>query len=411
MFIDNERVIRMWLFYILLIIGLLIAWMVIDFKLGRSKFIRTRTRRNYEDRYSDISLISRGPELFDKMFTDIMNAESSIHILFYIVQNDHLGYRFMDLLKEKAKQGVKVRLLMDQMGSLQVPRSKVHMLKTVGVEVDYCQKVKFPYLFFTSQQRNHRKITVIDGKIGYLGGYNVGKEYIDENDKPELSPWRDYHMRLEGEGVLDLQSEFCIDWHRATQNDLKNDSIYFPPSEKGSMKHRIFPTEGVNIEQFFGEFIEEANESIIIGTPYFIPTGHLMDKLMDALDRGVKLTIIVPNEADHALVKEAAFPYFRQLLAKGAMVYQYMNGFYHGKVIIVDDYICDIGTANFDQRSFYLNLELNNLIYDKHFIDIVKKEIDKDIKASDRLEASDLESVSLFTRFKEKVASAISILL
>ncbi|MEL3972994.1 cardiolipin synthase [Rossellomorea oryzaecorticis] len=394
-----------------MIIGLLIAWMVIDFKLGRNKFIRTRTRRNYEDRYSDISLISRGPELFDQMFMDIKNAESSIHVLFYIVQNDHLGYRFMDLLKEKAKQGVKVRLLMDQMGSLQVPRSKVHMLKSVGVEVAYCQKVKFPYLFFTSQQRNHRKITVIDGKIGYLGGYNVGKEYIDENDKPELSPWRDYHMRLVGEGVLDLQSEFCVDWHRSTQKDLTNEALYFPPSAKGSIKHRIFPTEGVNIEQFFGEFIEEAEECIIIGTPYFIPTRHLMDKLMNALDRGVKLKIIVPDQADHSLVKEAAFPYFRPLLAKGAEVYQYMNGFYHGKIMIVDDHFCDLGTANFDQRSFYLNLELNNLIYDKHFIEIVKKEIDKDIKASDRLSASDLESVSLFTRFKEKVASAISILL
>ncbi|WP_175989984.1 cardiolipin synthase [Bacillus sp. Marseille-Q1617] len=401
----------MWLVYTLLIIGFLIAWIVVDFKLGRSKFIRTRTRRTYEDRYSDITLISRGPELFDKMFTDIKNAESSIHILFYIVQNDHLGYRFMDLLKEKAKQGVKVRLLMDQIGSLQVPRYKVHMLKTVGVEVAYAQKVKFPYLFFSSQQRNHRKITVIDGKIGYLGGYNVGKEYIDENDKPELSPWRDYHMRMEGEGVLDLQSEFIIDWHRATQQDLKNDSLYFPSSEKGSMKHRIFPTEGVNIEQFFGEFIEEAEESIFIGSPYFIPTSHLMDKLMNALDRGVKLTIIVPDQADHALVKEAAFPYFRPLLAKGALVYQYMNGFYHGKIMMVDDHICDIGTANFDQRSFFLNLELNNLIYDKHFIEIVKKEIDKDIQASDRLTASDLESVSFFTKFKEKVASAISILL
>lgn len=218
-------------------------------------------------------------------------------------------------------------------------------------------------------------------------------------------------MRIEGEGVLDLQSEFCIDWHRATKKDLKNDSLYFPPAGKGKIKHRIFPTEGVNIEQFFGEFIDEAKDSIFIGTPYFIPTRHLMDKLMNALDRGVKVTIIVPDQADHALVKEAAFPYFRTLLEKGALVYQYMNGFYHGKVIIIDDHFCDIGTANFDQRSFYLNLELNNLIYDKHFIEITKKEIDKDIKASDRLTASDLESVTFFTKFKEKVASAISILL
>jgi cardiolipin synthase A/B len=401
----------MWFYYTLLIIVILIAWMVIDFKLGRSRFIRTRTRRNYENRYSDISLISRGTELFDKLFTDIRNAESSIHILFYIVQNDHLGNRFMDLLKEKAREGVKVRLLMDQIGSLKVPRSKVHMLKSVGVEIAFCQKIKLPFLFFSSQQRNHRKITVIDGKYGYLGGYNVGKEYIDEHDKPELSPWRDYHLKIEGEGVPDLQAEFCIDWHRATGKDLTNDPLYFPPARKGSIQHRIFPTEGVNVEQFFGQFIEEAKETIIIGTPYFIPTNHLMDKLLNALDRGVKLTIIVPNQADHALVKEAAFPYLRPLLAKGAFVYQYMNGFYHGKVIVIDDHFCDMGTANFDQRSFFINLELNNLVYDKHFIEIVKKEIDKDIKESKRLTANDLESISLFKRIKEKVASTISILL
>ncbi|OIU66438.1 cardiolipin synthase [Rossellomorea aquimaris] len=410
-FIDDERVIRMWLVYAILIIGALIAWMVVDFKLGRSRFIRTRTRRNYEERYSDITLISRGPELFDKMFADIKNAESSIHILFYIVQNDHLGHRFLELLEEKAKQGVEVRLLMDQIGSSQVPKSKVKLLKQAGAEVAFAQKVKLPHLFFSSQQRNHRKITVIDGKLGYLGGYNVGKEYIDENDKPELSPWRDYHMRIDGEGVLDLQSEFCIDWHRATQKELRNDPLYFPPAVKGGIMHRIFPTEGVNIEKFFGDFIDDAKHSIVIGTPYFIPTSLLMDKLLGALDRGVKLEIIVPNQADHALVKEAAFPYFRTLLEKGALVYQFMNGFYHGKLMIVDDHFCDIGTANFDQRSFFINLELNNLIYDKHFIDILKKEVAKDIKESDRLTASDLQSVSVFTRMKEKVASAISILL
>ncbi|MCA1055069.1 cardiolipin synthase [Rossellomorea aquimaris] len=410
-FIDDERVMYMWLFYLLLIMGLVILWMVVDFKLGRSRFIRTRTRRNYKDRYSDISLISRGPELFDKMFTDIKNAKSSIHVLFYIVQNDHLGYRFMDLLEEKAKQGVKVRLLMDQIGSMQVPTSKIRTLKTVGVEVAFCQKVKPPFLFFSSQQRNHRKITVIDGTTGYLGGYNVGKEYIDENEKPELSPWRDYHMRLEGEGVHDLQSEFAVDWHRATKKDLQHEEIYFPPAGKGKVKHRIFPTEGVNIEGFFGEFIDEAEKSIFIGTPYFIPTKFLLEKLLNALDRGVSVSIIVPNQADHALVKEAAFPYFRPLLAKGANVHQYMNGFYHGKLMIVDDHFCDIGTANFDQRSFHLNLELNNIIYDKHFIEIVKKEVDKDIQASERLTAHDLDNVSLLTRMKERVASTISILL
>ncbi len=385
--------------------------MVVDFKLGRGRFIRTRTRRDYEKRYSDIELFGHGPQLFDQMFKEMKEAKSSIHVLFYIVQDDHLGYRFMELLKEKAQQGVEVRLLMDQIGSSQVPRKKVKMLRDAGVEVSFCEKVHFPFLFFSSQQRNHRKITVIDGVIGYVGGYNVGKEYIDENDKPELSPWRDYHMRLEGEGVHDLQTEFSIDWYRATKKDLKNEALYFPPAQKGKVEHQIFPTEGINIEDFFGRFIDDAKESITIGTPYFIPTPLLMDALCRALDRGVKLSIIIPNNSDHVLVKEAAFPYFRTLLAKGATVYQFMNGFYHAKVMIVDDDFCDIGTANFDQRSFFINLEINNLIYDKTFIQTLKKEITKDMEASDTLSEDDLASVSVFTRFKEKLASSIAILL
>ncbi|MGD6849350.1 cardiolipin synthase [Rossellomorea aquimaris] len=401
----------MWWFILLLIIVVVIGLLMIDFKLGRSHFIRTRTRRDYEKRNSDIELFSRGPELFDRMFKEMKEAKSSIHVLFYIVQDDHFALRFMDLLKDKAKEGVEVRLLMDQIGSHNVPKSKVRLLRDAGVEVAFCQKVRLPFLFFSSQQRNHRKITVIDGKFGYLGGYNVGKEYIDENDKPELSPWRDYHLRLEGEGVHDLQTEFCIDWFRAAKNELKDEVKYFPPAERGSITHQIFPTEGVNIEDFFKKFIDEAQDEIIIGTPYFIPTPILMDALCHALERDVIVRVIIPNNADHMLVKEAAFPYLRILLSKGAKVYQFMNGFYHAKVMIIDDHFCDLGTANFDKRSFFINLEINNLIFDKEFIHTLKNEMAKDMEASDMLSENDLANVSLLTRIKERVASSISILL
>ncbi|WP_282138382.1 cardiolipin synthase [Rossellomorea aquimaris] len=401
----------MWWFILLLIIVVVIGLLMIDFKLGRSHFIRTRTRRDYEKRNSDIELFSRGPELFDRMFKEMKEAKSSIHVLFYIVQDNHFALRFMDLLKDKAKEGVEVRLLMDQIGSHNVPKSKVRLLRDAGVEVAFCQKVRLPFLFFSSQQRNHRKITVIDGKFGYLGGYNVGKEYIDENDKPELSPWRDYHLRLEGEGVHDLQTEFCIDWFRAAKNELKDEVKYFPPAERGSITHQIFPTEGVNIEDFFKKFIDEAQDEIIIGTPYFIPTPILMDALCHALERDVIVRVIIPNNADHMLVKEAAFPYLRILLSKGAKVYQFMNGFYHAKVMIIDDHFCDLGTANFDKRSFFINLEINNLIFDKEFIHTLKNEMAKDMEASDMLSENDLANVSLLTRIKERVASSISILL
>ena len=399
----------MWILIVLLILAAIILCCIIDFHFGRKQFVRTAYRRDYQKRHSDMELISTGPAFFERMFTDLKNASTSIHCLFYIVENDHLGRQFFDILKQKASEGVEVRLLMDRVGSFKIRKKQVKELKDYGIQVYFAEKPKLPFLFFSTQQRNHRKITVIDGKTGYLGGYNVGKAYIDED--PKLSPWRDYHMRLTGEGISDLQSEFCIDWKRASGEDIINRPGYFPKLEKGEVEHRFFPSEGFKIESQFVEFITNAKKSIFIGTPYFIPSDEVMDALVKALKRGVKLTIVTPEKADHLLVKEAAFKYFRKLMPLGAEVYQYQTGFYHSKLIIIDNEFCDLGTANFDLRSFYVNLELNNFIYTQSFVDEVRQEVQKDIDGSSKMSLDKLNSVSIFTRFKEGIASMVSILL
>ncbi|EDL64024.1 cardiolipin synthase [Bacillus sp. SG-1] len=399
----------MWILIILLILAAIILCCIIDFHFGRKQFVRTAYRRDYQKRHSDMELISTGPAFFERMFTDLKGASTSIHCLFYIVENDHLGRQFFDILKQKASEGVEVRLLMDRVGSFKIRKKQVKELKGYGIQVYFAEKPKLPFLFFSTQQRNHRKITVIDGKIGYLGGYNVGKAYIDED--PNLSPWRDYHMRLTGEGISDLQSEFCIDWKRASGEDIINRPGYFPKLEKGEVEHRFFPSEGFKIESQFVEFITNAKKSIFIGTPYFIPSDEVMDALVRALKRGVRLTIVTPEKEDHLLVKEAAFKYFRKLMPLGAEVYQYQTGFYHSKLIIIDDEFCDLGTANFDLRSFYVNLELNNFIYTQSFVDEVRQEVQKDIDGSSKMSLDKLNSVGIFTRFKEGIASMVSILL
>jgi cardiolipin synthase A/B len=399
----------MWILTILLILAAIIIWCIIDFHYGRKHFIRTAYRRDYPKRHSDMELISTGPAFFERLFKDIRNASSSIHCIFYIVENDHLARQFFDLLIQKAKEGVEVRLLMDRVGSFKIRKKQVKELKDHGIQVYFAEKPKLPYLFFSTQQRNHRKITVIDGKVGYLGGYNVGKAYIDED--PKLSPWRDYHMRIVGEGTSDLQREFCIDWKRASGEDILNRPGYFPKLEKGAFEHRFFPSEGFKIESQFVEFITNAKKSIFIGTPYFIPSKEVMDALIKALNRGVKVTVVSPQKEDHPLVKEAAFKYFRKLIPLGAEIYHYQSGFYHSKLIILDEEFCDLGTANFDLRSFYVNLELNNFTYTQSFVDEVRKEVQKDIEGSTLVTMDKLNSVSIFTRFKEGIASMVSILL
>ncbi|TYR75323.1 cardiolipin synthase [Rossellomorea vietnamensis] len=400
----------MWILTIFIILAAIILWCILDFHFGRKAFVRTAYRRDYQKRQSDMELISTGPAFFERLFADIKEATSSIHCLFYIVENDHLGRQFLELLKQKAKEGVEVRLLMDKIGSFKIKKKMVKELQDNGIVVYFAEKPKLPYLFFSTQQRNHRKITVLDGKIGYLGGYNVGKAYIDED--PKLSPWRDYHMRIVGEGTSDLQREFGVDWKRATGEDIINKPAYFPSDlKKGAMEHRFFPSEGFKIESQFVEFISTAKKSIFIGTPYFIPSEEVLDALVKALKRGIKVTIVSPEKPDHPLVKEAAFKHFRKLIPLGAEVYHYQTGFYHSKLIILDDEFCDIGTANFDLRSFYVNLELNNFTYTQSFVDEVRKEVQKDIEGSKKVSLDELNSVSIFTRFKEGLASLVSILL
>ncbi len=394
---------------IFFVLFLMICWCVVDFVVGRRFFIANVVQRKYPTRYSDIELIASGPDVFRSIFKDIREAKSSIHILFYIVQNDHLGHRFLELLEQKAKEGVEVRLLVDRIGSYAVPKDRLKRLKEAGGEFYFSQKPKPPFFFFSLQQRNHRKVTIIDGQVGYLGGYNVGKEYIDED--PKLSPWRDYHMRIVGEGTQDLQKEFLLDWERASKIDLCQNQKYFPLLHKGKSKHQFVPTDGVKIEQTFTDLIDSAEEKIIIGTPYFIPSKNVFTALRDALSRGVELSILVPQQSDHLLVKEASFTYFRTLIKEGAKVHQFQEGFFHAKVMMIDDKVCDIGTANFDKRSFFLNFEMNNLLFDPVFIKIVEAQIQRDLQASTLMDLEKLHAVGFTTRIKEQIAGVISILL
>lgn len=387
---------------IIIIIG---TYLTLDYKFGRKSHFANFKSHEFPYRNSNIEIFTHGNDLFNHMFEDIRNAQNHVHVLFYICNNDEFSQNFLTLLKDKAEEGVEVRLLLDWVGAFQIKKKEINELKTAGVQFSFSNKPRAPYFFYTSQARNHRKITIIDGKTGYMGGYNIGNEYVDLD--PKLSPWRDYHLKIMGEGVQDLQTQFLTDWGAATKTNLLQNKVYFPKLPKGTTRHKLISNEGFLLEDTFSDLISGAKESITIGSPYFIPSKKVFNDLKRAVERGVSLTILVPYISDHPLVQEASYPYLRELLEKGASVHQFKNGFYHAKVLLVDNEVCDLGTANFDNRSFFLNQEINCFIYDPVIIEKVKHILKKDLSDSEKISKEDLESLGIFSTIKEWLAKPI----
>ncbi|MBT2726598.1 cardiolipin synthase [Bacillus sp. ISL-75] len=388
------------------LIFLIILWLVLDFILGKRKHLSIVSRRETAIIHGNFDIFTHGKKLFADYFHELRNAKKHIHVLFYIVKDDAISQEFFSILKEKARAGVEVRLLIDRLGSWKVKKAAVKSLQEAGVRFAFSNTIRLPFLFYSSQIRNHRKITIIDGEIGYLGGYNVGKEYIDE--EPSLGIWRDYHLKITGRSVNFLQSEFLIDWHEYAGEDIMGNPAYFPTLADGPIRHQFVPTEANQLEQNYLLLIQKATHSMIIGTPYFVPCHKILAELLAAIKRGVQLSVIVPYTADHLLVQEASFRYLRKLMRAGAEVYQYKKGFYHAKTLVIDDKLCDIGTANFDKRSMYLNKEINCYIYDPAFIERLMDILKKDINDSEPLTLAELNKPNPVRTIKEGIAAAVS---
>ncbi|MGE6615147.1 cardiolipin synthase [Bacillus mycoides] len=384
-------------------------WITIDLSYGRIVHLKRVRSRSFPLRQSDFRLYTYGNDLYDALFTDIKQAKHHVHVLFFIVKNDDISRTFLKLLIDKAQEGIEVRLLLDRFGSHYLSKEAIYSLQKHGVSFSFCHKVKFPFPFFSANQRNHRKITVIDGKIGYIGGFNIGEEYLGHNQR--LGLWRDYHLRLTGEGIQDLQKQFLHDWLDDTDQNLLDSSLYFPIQQPGTILHRFIPTDGAYLQNTFLHLIESAKKELFIGTPYFIPGKKIMNALLKARKRGVQITILVPQKADHALVREAKFPYCRKLIQAGCNIYAFQQGFFHAKIIIVDDHTCDIGTANFDMRSIYINHEINCLLYDKHFIQEVKRKFEEDLERSLLLSFEDVNPLSIIDRGKEWIGTLLAFFL
>ena len=360
---------------------------------------------------NNVKLFFNGVTKFDEMLKDIRHAKRFIHLEYYIIRNDETGQRLIEALAEKAAQGIDVRLLADGMGCLFTPRRLFKPLVKAGGHVAYFLSPHFIRINF----RNHRKICVLDGCIGYIGGLNIGNEYLGL--VKHFGYWRDTHVKLKGNAVKQLELRFLMDWNFCSPDDIKFSDGFFPnvKSSGSGVSMQIVSsgpdTAQHNILNAYIKMISEANNTIYIQSPYFVPDSSIFDALRIAALSGIDVRIMIPCKRDHPFVYWASLSYLGELVELGAKCYKYEKGFVHSKIIMTDSLVCSIGTANMDIRSFKLNFECNAFIYDKTITKRLEEQFIRDINDSTRIEYDWYIARGNITKIRESVSRLLSPLL
>ncbi|OMF86669.1 cardiolipin synthase [Paenibacillus sp. FSL R7-0337] len=361
---------------------------------------------------NDIVIYSDGHQKFAALFADIRSARAEINIQYYIIQPDALGKQLRDELTRKAREGVKVRLLYDEVGSKRISRHFFRELLAAGGEVE----VFFPSLIkplnFRINNRNHRKLCIIDGSIAYIGGFNVGDEYLGQVKK--FGYWRDTHLRITGNAVSHIQGRFILDWHQAGKHERGDygEFVFNMEQHTGTSPVQII-TSGPNsstehLKNMYIKLILSAKESVYIQTPYFIPDTSFMDACKIALLSGVDLQIMIPNKPDHPFVYWATWAYAGDLLNYGANILLYENGFLHAKTIVADGEVASVGTMNIDSRSFRLNFEVNAIVYDRAIAEQLQDIFLNDVRLCSELTVERYAQRSLVIKLKEGISRLLS---
>ncbi|WP_010631420.1 cardiolipin synthase [Sporolactobacillus vineae] len=359
-----------------------------------------------------LTVYTDGEEKFRQLLQDIRSARHHIHIEYYIFRSDFLGNEIIDALAAKARQGVVVRLLVDDEGSRKLSKKLVRRLTAAGGKFQTFFPGRLPLLNLRINYRNHRKLVIIDGTTGYLGGFNVGDEYLGLNKK--FGYWRDTHLRIVGEAVNSIQSRFLLDWNQAAGEQVPFQDYYTidPKTYYGEVGIQIVSSgpdkKWEQIKNGFIKMILTAKKHIYIQTPYLIPDESLLNAISIASLSHVDVRIMIPNKPDHPFVYWATFSNIGLLLEAGARVYLYTNGFLHAKTIIIDDRIASVGTSNLDFRSFSLNFEVNAFIYHQQTARELANIFKKDIRLSRELTIEDYEHRSNLIKFKESVSRLLS---
>lgn len=438
-----------WLLILLLIPGVgFIVYLLLGQNLSRQKIFREKKiidktraagleemqeihgiKMELQDEYSDLILMNynqcvsiyttgnevktyiSGEKKFQDLIKDIRSAKSFIHIEYYIFRFDDLGKAIIDELKSKVDEDVEVRLLVDGMGSKNLKQKEIRYIKSLGIKFSIFFPGAFPRINTRINYRNHRKIVIIDGEIGYVGGFNVGNEYVNRGHQFKF--WRDTHLKVKGQAVNELNKRFILDWDYASNENFDNIIKYFPkPKEYGRVGMQIVSSGPDHMDEYikiaYMKIINNARKYVYIQTPYLVPDEPILEALRISALSGVDVRIIVPDKPDHFFMEWVLSANIANLIDYGVKIYRYNNGFIHSKTIVSDDIVSSIGTANMDNRSFRLNFEVNAFIYDG----VVAKEQSKiflnDQKFSTFVTKEAYEKRSRVLRIKESLIKLVS---
>ncbi len=360
---------------------------------------------------NSIETFISGEYKFERLIKDIRAAKNFIHIEYYIFRLDSLGKKIIDELKKKVDEGVEVRLLVDGMGSKSLRGKQIKYIRSLGIKFHVFFPGILPYLNIRLNFRNHRKIVVIDGKVGYVGGFNVGDEYVNKGDQFDF--WRDTHVRIQGEAVNELNKRFILDWDYASEGELKDYSKYFiNEKEYGDIGIQIISSGPDHKEEYikhaYMKIINNAKKNVYIQTPYLVPDEPMKEAIKIAALSGIDVRIMVPGKPDHFFMEWILSANMGELLECGVKIYRYQKGFIHSKTIVADGKVSSIGTANLDIRSFQLNFEINAIIFDEIVAKEQERIFEKDIENCNLVTLEEYQNRGRIIRIKEALISLIA---
>lgn len=336
-------------------------------------------------RFNKVEVLNNGEETFPAIFEALQNAKRFIHLEYYIIEMGRLTSRLKELLIEKAKAGVEVRVIYDDVGSWGLTRDFLRELRNAGIQIYPFLPVRFHQFANKANYRNHRKIAVIDGEVGFVGGLNFADRYVD--GVPKIGVWRDTHLKVQGEAVTSLQVIFLIDWYFVRQELLLDKNEYLPYIQaEGDMLVQAVTSgpdsDWASIQQAYFTLINMAKRYVFISTPYFMPGETTLNSLKTAAMSGVDVRIMLPHKSDSLLTYWCSRSFVEELLEAGVKVYWYQKGINHSKVIIVDGIVSSVGTANMDIRSFEQNFEVSLILYDRETTKKLAGDFLKDLQSS-----------------------------
>jgi cardiolipin synthase len=374
----------------------------------------------------NVTIYNDAASTYDAIAEAINEAKLFIHVAYYIFDSGRAGTRIAKLLMKRAEAGVTVRVLVDDVGSSMMTTAMVADMRASGIYFASFNTVTFTRIRSRIDFRNHRKIVVCDGIVGFTGGINITDDYVPEEPSKDKShkrrvhrgqpaPWRDTHVRLQGDAVRWLQLVFLDDWQYTTGYTARKAKYFPPPSNKGKYRVQVVASgpdrEFEPIQRLYFASIALAQKRVLVTTPYFIPDAPVLTALTTAALRGVDVRVLVPRLSDSAVVTYAARSYFDDLLAAGARVFEYQPTMVHSKTVVVDDFFAAVGTANMDNRSFRLNFEVTAILYGEEHAESLAKQFAKDLELSKEITTALRKASPLKNRLAEAGARLLSPLL